>query len=121
MFHVLAKKATFLNDARVAGRLYDLGAYPGMVLSDDGSYVRGEIYEVRPDDWYTVIQRLDDYEGCSERDPLPHEYRRELVRAELRSGEVIDAWAYVLNRHAEGLREIVSGDFLSDSLTGAHR
>ncbi|MEA2462850.1 MAG: hypothetical protein QOJ98_597, partial [Acidobacteriota bacterium] len=96
MFHVLAKTASFIGDARVAGRLYDLGAYPGMSLSSGGQYVRGEIYEVHPDHWSSVIQRLDEYEGCSDRDAEPHEYRRELVRAELRSGESVDAWAYVL-------------------------
>jgi gamma-glutamylcyclotransferase (GGCT)/AIG2-like uncharacterized protein YtfP len=114
MFHVLAKTARFISDARVAGRLYDLGAYPGMSLSSQDSHVKGEIYEVHPRHWTHVIQKLDEYEGCSDHDPEPHEYRRELVWAELPSGESVDAWAYVLNQSAHGLREIASGDYLSE-------
>jgi gamma-glutamylcyclotransferase (GGCT)/AIG2-like uncharacterized protein YtfP len=119
MFHVLAKTSRFVSDARVAGRLYDLGAYPGMSLSDSSGYVKGEIYEVHPHNWTCVIQKLDEYEGCSDHDPEPHEYRRELVRAELPSGESLDAWAYVLNRDAYGLTEIESGDYLSEAIVGA--
>src|SRR5207244_1117859 len=55
MFHLLARTAHFVGEARVAGRLYDLGAYPGMTLSPNGKYVKGEIYEVRPDQWERVI------------------------------------------------------------------
>jgi gamma-glutamylcyclotransferase (GGCT)/AIG2-like uncharacterized protein YtfP len=121
MFHVLAKTASFLGEARVAGHLYDLGTYPGMALSSDGRYVKGEIYEVHPLHWSDVIQRLDEYEGCSDRDAEPHEYRRELVSAELSSGEPVNAWAYVLNRNAHGLREIQSGDYLSEAIAGAYR
>ena len=115
MFHLLARAARFIGEARVAGRLYDLGTYPGMTLSTNGKYVKGEIYEVRPDQWERVIQQLDEYENCREDDPEPHEYRRELVKAELRSGRTVRAWAYVLNRPAHGLREIPSGDYLANS------
>jgi gamma-glutamylcyclotransferase (GGCT)/AIG2-like uncharacterized protein YtfP len=78
--------------------------------------VKGELYEVAPHQWSHVIATLDVYEGCGERDPEPHEYRRELVYAERPSGEAVDAWAYVLNRSVHGLREIESGDYLSDAL-----
>lgn len=113
MFHLLARSARFVSEARVAGRLYDLGTYPGMTLSPNGKFVKGEIYEVQPDHWQDVIQQLDEYEACREDDPEPHEYRRELVRAELPSGQAVQAWAYILNRPNAGLREIPSGDYLS--------
>ena len=93
MFHLLARTARFVSEARVAGRLYDLGAYPGMTLSPNGKYVKGEIYEVDPVHWQSVIQQLDEYEQCREADPEPHEYRRELVRAVLPSGQAVEAWA----------------------------
>ncbi|GAB3628538.1 Gamma-glutamylcyclotransferase family protein YtfP [Pandoraea terrae] len=32
--------------AQIAGRLYDFGAYPGLVLSDDGARTCGEIYRI---------------------------------------------------------------------------
>jgi gamma-glutamylcyclotransferase (GGCT)/AIG2-like uncharacterized protein YtfP len=84
-----------------------------MTLSPSDKYVKGELYEVDPDQWPSVIEQLDAYEACRDTDPEPHEYRRELVRAELPSGKGVQAWAYVLNRPALGLREISSGDYLA--------
>jgi len=119
MFDHLVRTARFIGEARVAGRLYDLGAYPGMTLSPNDTYVKGDLYDVPPDHWPSVIEQLDAYEACRDTDPEPHEYRRELVRAELPSGEGIQAWAYVLNDPALGLREIPSGDYLAASGTRA--
>ncbi|HEV7764753.1 MAG TPA: gamma-glutamylcyclotransferase family protein [Thermoanaerobaculia bacterium] len=114
MFHLLARNAKFVGEARVAGRLYDLGEYPGMtVQADGGKYVKGELYDVRPERWADVIQQLDRYEGCADGDPEPREYRRELVRAQLSNGRPVDAWAYVLNCPSRGLSEITSGDYLA--------
>ena len=46
---------------RVHGRLYDLGEYPGAVLSKSGPVIAGEIFEL-PDD-PDVLEKLDQYEG----------------------------------------------------------
>ena len=113
MFHILARHAKFIGEARVAGRLYDLGEYPGMILRPSDHYVKGELYDVEPEHWNDVIEQLDRYEGCAADDPQPHEYRRELIQAELSNGRTADAWAYVLNRPVAGLSEITSGDYLS--------
>jgi gamma-glutamylcyclotransferase (GGCT)/AIG2-like uncharacterized protein YtfP len=113
MFHILARHAKFLGEAHVAGRLFDLGEYPGMVLQPNDNHVKGELYDVRPDHWNEVIEQLDRYEGCTDADPHPHEYRREMVQAELANGRRVDAWAYVLARPVAGLSEITSGDYLS--------
>jgi gamma-glutamylcyclotransferase (GGCT)/AIG2-like uncharacterized protein YtfP len=113
MFHLLAKHARYLGEASVHGRLFDLGEYPGMI-PDDRKSVVGEVYEVDPRDWDTVIRRLDEYEGCGPIDPPPHEYRREIVNARLsHGGAVLTAWAYVLNRAPSETREIRSGDYIS--------
>lgn len=85
MFHLLARAARFLGEAQVQGRLYDLGAYPGMTLTNDDRYVKGELYEIHPERWQETIRQLDEYEGCSEADPPPHEYRRESINARLKS------------------------------------
>jgi gamma-glutamylcyclotransferase (GGCT)/AIG2-like uncharacterized protein YtfP len=111
LFHLLARNATFLGEAMVQARLYDLGEYPGMVYPDRGK-VLGEVYRVDPTHWDAVIQRLDEYEGCTSSDPEPHEYRRERIEARLMNGIVIPTWAYILNQIPEGLREIKSGNYL---------
>ena len=114
MFQVLARDAKFLGEGKVRGRLFSLGPYPGMALSDsdDGS-VRGELYQVRPERWQQVIRELDSYEGCGPDDPEPHEYRRALVDVVTASGRKVPAWAYLLNRPTAHLEEIPSGDYLS--------
>lgn len=112
LYHLLARHGRFIGDARVQGRLFDLGAYPGMALDDTNGFVTGELYEVAVN-WPSVIARLDEYEGCSSNDAEPHEYRRELVQALRPSGEPVRAWAYVLNRDPQGLPVIESGDYLA--------
>jgi gamma-glutamylcyclotransferase (GGCT)/AIG2-like uncharacterized protein YtfP len=113
MFQLLAKHARFVSIATVPGRLFDLGDYPGMVSSDERRVVFGELYEFDPSQWDAVIARLDEYEGCSSRDPEPHEYRREIVNARVGSGEILPAWAYVLNHRPARFQEIESGDYLA--------
>lgn len=112
LFHLLARHARFLSEATVPGRLYDLGDYPGMLYPERGRVV-GELYTVYPPQWESVIERLDEYEGCTASDPEPHEYRREVVDAYLPNGKTVPAWAYVLNRLSPGLKEIESGDYLA--------
>jgi gamma-glutamylcyclotransferase (GGCT)/AIG2-like uncharacterized protein YtfP len=109
---MLARHARFLGEAIATGKLYDLGDYPGMVYPEHGNVV-GEVYAVVPEDWEMVIRRLDEYEGCGDADPQPHEYRREVINTRLVDGKSIPAWAYVLNRLPAQPREIQSGDYLS--------
>ncbi len=61
---------------------------------------------------WSTLGLLDDYEGIGRENPLPHEYRRDLVAVILDNGRQLEAWAYVLNRLLEGLRRIRSGDFI---------
>jgi gamma-glutamylcyclotransferase (GGCT)/AIG2-like uncharacterized protein YtfP len=112
LYHLLARHGHFMGDARVRGRLFDLGSYPGMTLDHDNGYVSGELYEITSN-WQDVITQLDEYEGCSADDPEPHEYRRELIEALRPAGRPVTAWAYVLNRDSRGLPVIESGDYLS--------
>jgi gamma-glutamylcyclotransferase (GGCT)/AIG2-like uncharacterized protein YtfP len=112
MFHVLARNAKFVGEATVAGRLYDLGEYPGLVLSSDGTdRVKGELYRLNEATAKNALSVLDDYEGLGATDPLPHEYRRALVTACLTDGRSITAWAYILDRPSSSLPRIMSGDF----------
>lgn len=53
--------AQFVADATVSGSLYDLGAFPGLLVNESQSLVIGEIYEV---DDQTLI-KLDEFEASS--------------------------------------------------------
>jgi gamma-glutamylcyclotransferase (GGCT)/AIG2-like uncharacterized protein YtfP len=106
-FHVLAREArevTFVGHARIQGRLFDLGTYPGLVLSDDpGARVRGEVYALsNPQE---ILSRLDDYEGS--------EFERVERDVVLDSGASGKAWVYIYAGTTDDGPEILSGDYLA--------
>lgn len=51
----------FIADAKVSGSLYDLGAYPGLLLNESNSLVIGEVYEVDDE----ILNKLDAFEAAS--------------------------------------------------------
>ena len=92
--------------ATLAGRIYDLGHYPGVTLSTDG-IVFGELVEV-PDE--QTLAALDDYEGCpreGEGDGLFRRVRAIATRRE--DGRSVDCWVYVYERDLDHARVIPSG------------
>ena len=109
MFHLLAKQSRFLGSAKVRGRLYDLGDYPGLVPSDEARWVRGEAYQI--DDNPDVLLTLDRYEGCSPEDPAPHEFERVTQLAVLDDGTTQQVWVYVYRLSIDEKPEIGSGDY----------
>jgi uncharacterized protein (DUF1330 family)/gamma-glutamylcyclotransferase (GGCT)/AIG2-like uncharacterized protein YtfP len=58
----------FITEAKLSGSLYDLGAYPGLLLDESNSLVTGEVYEVDDE----TLNKLDDFEASSN-------YRRKQV------------------------------------------
>ena len=109
MHEALARCADFIGEASVQGRLYDLGRYPGLVLSyTPADTVVGELYRLRAPD---VLRVLDDYEGCAPGDPEPHEYVRRRVVVSDADGGAIEAWTYVYNRPVEQQARIASGRY----------
>jgi len=97
----LEQRTKWLGEAKVRGRLYDLGDYPGLVLGSDG-IVQGELIAF---DDPTLWAALDDYEDCDPSDSEASEYRRIEVGL-LGSGH---AWVYVYNRPVESMAPIASG------------
>jgi gamma-glutamylcyclotransferase (GGCT)/AIG2-like uncharacterized protein YtfP len=59
LHRLLAQRARRVGTGQVAGRLFDLGAYPGAVSDADGRIV-GEVYEIGAPALWTV---LDSAEG----------------------------------------------------------
>jgi gamma-glutamylcyclotransferase (GGCT)/AIG2-like uncharacterized protein YtfP len=96
--------ALFVSDATLRGRLYDLGAYPGVVVDAAAGAVLGELYEVSTG----VLDALDDYEGCDD-----GFYAR--MRAEVDAGgDRIACWVYALNPERYRLdAPIDSGDWIA--------
>lgn len=102
--------ATWLGPATVLGRLYDLGAYPGLIASTGASdLVHGEL--LRLDDAEAVLSWLDAYEGIVPGAP-DNEYRRVEAAARPAGGECVTAWVYQCLRDVSRLPPVADGRWL---------
>lgn len=112
-------KATIVGHGYIHGQLYDLGAYPGAILSTSPTdKVFGVVYQIEARSW----QQLDAYEGFSEVASADSEFLRRRVKVHgTEDRTTLLTWIYVLNsRQRCGVR-IPSGsyqNFLRDK-TGA--
>jgi gamma-glutamylcyclotransferase (GGCT)/AIG2-like uncharacterized protein YtfP len=111
MHRLLTRHAERVGMARYAGRLYDLGGYPGVVPEPAAApSVRGELYRLREP--RALWPSLDRYEGCTDPGDAGAEYRRERQAVLREDGTPVQAWMYLYNRPTDGLRPIPGGDFL---------
>jgi gamma-glutamylcyclotransferase (GGCT)/AIG2-like uncharacterized protein YtfP len=111
MSRFLQSNSEFIGNAFVVGRLYEIGWYPGVVLSyNPTEKVYGNIFKVKNTE--TVFKALDDYEGICGDNPKPYEYSRELTDAYLNDGTKIETWFYAYNHSTENLKQILSGNYL---------
>lgn len=96
---LLAERAEFVGPARVRGRLYDLGEYPGarQELESEG-WISGEVYRFSDPE---LLKSLDGYEGP--------EFDRHQTTAQAENGGV-DCWIYWYKGTPAG-RLIASGDW----------
>jgi gamma-glutamylcyclotransferase (GGCT)/AIG2-like uncharacterized protein YtfP len=91
----------FIADAKVSGSLYDLGAYPGLLLGGSDSSVIGEVYEVDDE----LLNRLDDFEASSN-------YLRRQVEISLGARRTL-CWVYEPDPEFYSLRGLIaSGDWV---------
>jgi gamma-glutamylcyclotransferase (GGCT)/AIG2-like uncharacterized protein YtfP len=96
----------FIADAKVNGSLYDLGAYPGLLLNESGSSVIGEVYEVDDE----TLNELDDFEASSN-------YLRKQVEIPLGT-DSRSCWVYEPDPEFYSLRTfITSGDWIEYAKT----
>jgi gamma-glutamylcyclotransferase (GGCT)/AIG2-like uncharacterized protein YtfP len=100
MSSFLDRASLHTEPARVAGVLYHLGRYPGM-LSGGSGWVHGALVRLR--DPEQTLKTLDDYEG--------DEFVRVRARALTRSGG-FPCWVYVYSGSLRAARRIPSGDYL---------
>jgi len=101
--------AEFIGDAKLQATLFCVSYYPAIVLSDEDTWVIGEVYRLTGD---KQLQALDEYEECAPPTNNNHEYKRELTQVQLANGESLMAWTYIYNRSTKELTQITSGDFL---------
>ena len=108
MHALLGGSARFVCEARFRGRLWDLGAYPGVTDSRfPGDQVEGELYALAEEGRVELLDSLDRYEGDAfER------AEREVVTA---AGETYMAHLYVFLGSTRHARRVESGDYIDDA------
>jgi gamma-glutamylcyclotransferase (GGCT)/AIG2-like uncharacterized protein YtfP len=108
MARVLAERARHAGTAKVSGRLYDLGRYPGMLPAQGGDdWVHGDLYDLG--EGTTTLADLDAYE--LEESPLPAYFERQLDEAILADGTRVAAWVYWYRGDVAEVQRIVSGRY----------
>ncbi len=106
----ISKYFTFISEAQVKGLLYDLGEYPGAIVSDEAC-ITGELYSIiRNDDFLTAIELLDAYEGVNDEVEFPL-YKREIGEV-IYNGRTIKAWVYWYAGDLKDKILIPSGNFM---------
>ena len=108
----LRREAQSLGVARVAGRLYDLGRYPGMTPPRGrDEWVVGELYRLKPPS--RTLRALDRYECGPVFSLARARFVRERVRALSAAGGARSAWMYRFRGRARAENRIKSGDYRS--------
>ncbi|WP_088347096.1 gamma-glutamylcyclotransferase family protein [Rhodomicrobium sp. R_RK_3] len=103
---------TLIGTAKVMGRLYDFGAYPGLVLDSEGVPVIGEVYEI-DDMLIAVLDQIErDYPGD---DAL---FGSRDVPVEVGGVDVTCRIYPVSSRAVAGMAEIASGDWVAHRRKG---
>lgn len=101
------------GDARVKGRLYDMGEYPAAVPAVGEYYIIGELYRIKHEPGFArAMEEIDDYEGVHPQQGAPPLYRREITTVYI-GGQTTTAWIYWYNREVTGRPLIASGDVLA--------
>lgn len=94
--------ARHVADGVVDGVLYDLGAYPGLVLGGGGP-VRGEVHAVTAE----LERQLDRLEEVREDDD--GEYRRRRVAVRTEAGGTLDCLVYEIHPSRIAGRPVIGG------------
>jgi gamma-glutamylcyclotransferase (GGCT)/AIG2-like uncharacterized protein YtfP len=100
------------GDAKVKGKLYDLGEYPAAIPVDTDDFIIGELYVIKDQSEYSwAIGQLDDYEGVNVEEGETQLYRREEADIYI-NDKIVKAWIYWYNGDVTGKPLVGSGDIL---------
>jgi len=104
----LRRQSSLVARARVAGRLYDLGRYPGLASSRrPGEWVVGELYRLTSPSF--TLRALDLYEAGAW--SVRARFRRERATAYIGSRARRRVWVYRFVGPVRAQRRIAGGDY----------
>jgi gamma-glutamylaminecyclotransferase len=100
--------AEFVAPGKVAGSLYAISWYPGLVVGGGGETVDGDLFRVPAGQ----LAALDEFEGISANEIEGAEYRRVKAGVATDDGRMLSAWVYEWIGPVEESKRIPSGDWL---------
>jgi gamma-glutamylcyclotransferase (GGCT)/AIG2-like uncharacterized protein YtfP len=104
----LRRQSRLVGCARVAGRLYDLGRYPGLARPRRADeWVAGEVYRLRTP--RLTLRALDRYEHGVR--PIPVRFTRERAIAYVALGTRRRVWVYRFLGPVRAEHRIAGGDY----------
>ncbi len=104
---LLKANSQLLAKGSVAGKLYDLGSYPGAVFHADSAYqVKGQVLML--DNVALIFPLLDEYEGIQ--NCPADEYSRMIVPVTV-DDQLLDCWAYAYRLPIKQSQLISHGDY----------
>ena len=111
-YEYISKYFIFVGDARIKGKLYDLGEYPAAIPVTEDSFIIGELYTIKNKQEFSwAMAQLDDYEGLNVEAGEEKLYHRKIAEVYI-NNQVVSAWVYWYNGDVRGKPVIVSGDIL---------
>ncbi len=109
MARYLADRAQFLGEAKIRGRLYNLGRFPGLVEITADDWAFGDIYDLGAHAEPTIAE-LDRYEDA---ESSPNAlFERRLAKVIREGGSQAEAWVYWFRGAVEEKQRIESGRYL---------
>lgn len=106
----LLSNAEFFAEGYFNGKLFDLGDYPGAVLSENqNEKVFGELLVIRNPE--SVFAVLDEYEETGDKFPAPNEFIRTKIEVFDNKGKPIPSYVYLYNWPVDNLKHIISGKY----------
>ena len=105
----LSPPPRYVGNSEISGLMYHLGAYPGVVLTDDASQpIIGEVYAIEP----ALEQVLDEIEMIYPQQRDEYGKRHVVVRVGLQQ---LSCLVYEINpAYIQGKPLIASGDWVKD-------
>ena len=111
-YEYISRFFNFVGEAKVQGRLYDLGEYPAAKPAAEDVFIKGELYFIQDQSEFPwAIGQLDDYEGVNVEEGEQQLYRRELADVFINDKTVV-AWIYWYNGDVNDKPVVASGDIL---------
>ncbi len=107
---LLVNRLRRVGPARVAGRLYDLGEYPGAILDPAAkTSIHGELFELPEDP--AILRKFDRYEEFDRENRENSLFIRTRTRVKTEDGRMRESWVYVYNQNPGRAPRIVDGDY----------